>query len=364
MVLNLCWRQGVYTLGLPSAVSLLSSVTCGLSWGQVISKPAVFQWCLLLLLFISGQFVLIPAVVLNARDLLAQQKRALKLPYCKIPLSKLFVTFVSEFCCGSFVCCCQSWWIFLQICGICVSGWITAMTGNFFSSTAEHNSDSLCASWGHLQHPLNHAKAKLWWWFFVVFFFFFFFFLFWFFFFLFFCLVGFFFASKLLTPFLSPCTWIAGPTGYSSKMELEIISLFWAGCLGIALLLTCYLLQGSPGRETIQPAVLPPTGCTFKLLCVVKRGAGAQTCDKPLVEGHSCTPPLSQRAGCVVCGSEWILTLLSPVRVRARLSPCLTPSLLDFVLPWACSALPDCGTRSWTAASWLWNVVTVACRLW
>lgn len=75
-----------------------------------------------------------------------------------------------------------------------------------------------------------------------------------------------------------------------------------------------------------------PTLCVFKLLCVGRRGADAYPCDKPVVEGGSCTPLLSWCVSCVSCGSRWILTVLSLVQLRARLSHCFTPSLLDFVL--------------------------------
>lgn len=66
-----------------------------LSSGQVVSKPAVCQECQLLSLFRSCRFVLIHAMMLKARDLLARHKRALKLQSWRYPrlsyLQRLFL---------------------------------------------------------------------------------------------------------------------------------------------------------------------------------------------------------------------------------------------------------------------------------
>lgn len=116
----------------------------------------------------------------------------------------------------------------------------------------------------------------------------------------------------------------------------------FGNCFSPNLLLVARVLREGENDSTCDtsPHTWLPTWCTFKLLCVAERGADAHPCDKPLVEGGSCTPLLSWCVSCVIGGGRWILTVLSLVWLRARLSHCLTSSWLDFVLPWTCSALP------------------------
>ena len=113
-------------------------------------------------------------------------------------------------------------------------------------------------------------------------------------------------------------------------------------CFSPNLLLVARVLKEEDNDSTCYASPHPrlPTWCMFTILCVAKRRADAHPCDKPLVEGGSCTPLLSWHVSCVICGRRWILTVLSPVWFRARLSHCLTPSWLDFALPRTCSALP------------------------
>lgn len=191
------------------------------------------------LLLMSCHSVLIHAVMLliylSKRSSSTTEKGS-ETPILAIPSSKLFVTFVSEFCCGSFICCCQGWWIYLQIHGISVSGWITAMTGNFFFFTAEYNSHSSYGSWGHLQHPLNHAKAQL----LCIFVFF---------------ILFFFYQETFDAVSFSMCL-DSRPYGTFQQDGIWNNQFVWgAPCLGIAFLLPCCLLQESWGRD----AVLPPT---------------------------------------------------------------------------------------------------------
>lgn len=129
IVLNLCWKQDVF----PFAVVYVFAKQHYLWPWAWVSKPAVCQECLLLLLFVLS-FCFNSCNDTQSKRWSSTTKKGPETVILEIPLSKLFLTFVSEFCCGSFICCCQSWWVCLQICGISLSGWITAMTGNSFFS--------------------------------------------------------------------------------------------------------------------------------------------------------------------------------------------------------------------------------------
>lgn len=130
IVLNLCWKQDVFTFASPLSVSLLSCVPGGPELGPVNLQ------------FLPGVSTSLAVYILSfcfnscndtqSKRWSSTTEKGPETVILEIPLSTLFLMFVSEFCCGSFICCCQSWWVCLLICGISLSGWIIAMTGNSF----------------------------------------------------------------------------------------------------------------------------------------------------------------------------------------------------------------------------------------
>lgn len=117
----------------------------------------------------------------------------------------------------------------------------------FFFFTTEYNSDGFYRSWGHLQHPLNHTKAKLLW-FSVV-------------------LSFFFLTRKLLTPSFSTCV-NSRPYSFFQREWIWNNQFVWGtvfgNCFSPNLLFTARV-EGEGDNDSICEA--SSTWAIFKLVC-------------------------------------------------------------------------------------------------